>query len=345
MGTSRNPGLLAVTAGVGLAVLFGLLGGTGVLDGKIGFGLAVISVVVTALIYIFYSRGTTVEKSGYGALLMIIAIAFIIPLLTITQQNVQVDATKTQYNLTLQRGAALFGQYCASCHGFQGQGLAGPKLNNNPDVNKFSNDDITRIISAGIPANSANPTTLAMPAWSNAYGGSLTPDDISYLLALIRSSDKTYIATQKLPETTNGFSYVLQSLSNPTQIAQYNEQLHTGSKPTDFVDLTGQGAVTIDAVDSTTNASGFAWQAMGETTADITVKVGTIVTWDNKTATAPHNVFSGSGGTPSGKFQETGTLAPNSTDTFKFTFTTPGEYPFYCGIHPAMIGSISVVAA
>jgi plastocyanin/mono/diheme cytochrome c family protein len=343
MGTTRNPGMLAVTAGVGLAVLFGLLGGTGVLDARIGFGLAVIVVVGAALMYIFYSRGTNVEKAGYGSLLFIIAVAFIIPLLTISQQQDQASATKSIYNANLVRGAALYGQYCASCHGFQGQGLAGPKLNNNPAVNKFSNDDITRIISAGIPNDPTNPTKLAMPAWSSNYGGSLTEDDISYLVALIRSSDPAYIATNNLPENTNGFSYVLGTLTNPTQIAEWHKEKTTGSRPTDLVDLTSQSAVTIEAVASTTNASGFQWEAMGQTTADITIKVGTTVTWVNKSS-QPHNVFSGPSGSPDQKFQETGTLAPNSTDTFTFTFTTAGEFPFFCAIHPAMIGWISVQA-
>ena len=70
----------------------------------------------------------------------------------VNQQQVRADRTAALYDQSLQRGAALFGQYCATCHGFQGQGMAGPKLKN-PDVNKFTNDDLTRIISAGIPLN------------------------------------------------------------------------------------------------------------------------------------------------------------------------------------------------
>ena len=342
MGTTRNPGMLAVTAAVGLAVLFGLLGGTGVLDGRIGFGLAVIVVIGAALMYIFYSRGNNVEKTGYGSLLFIIAVAFIIPLLIVSQQQDQASATKTTYDTNLLHGAALYGQYCASCHGFQGQGLVGPKLNKNSALAKFTNDDITRIISAGIANDPTNPTKLAMPAWSNAYGGSLTEDDISYLVALIRSSDPAYIAANNVPENTNGFNYVLGTLSNPTQIAMFHQQEKSGSRPTDLVDLTSQTAVTIEAVASTTNASGFQWEAVGQTTADITIKVGTTVTWVNKSATAPHNVFSGPSGSPDGKFSETGTLAPNSTDMFTFTFTTAGDFPFFCAIHPAMIGWISV---
>src|SRR5260370_1853864 len=119
MGTTRNPGMLAVTAAVGLAVLFGLLGGTGVLDGRIGFGLAVIVVIGAALMYIFYSRGNNVEKTGYGSLLFIIAVAFIIPLLIVSQQQDQASATKATYDTNLLHGAARYWQYSPSCPAFQ----------------------------------------------------------------------------------------------------------------------------------------------------------------------------------------------------------------------------------
>jgi len=122
MGSSRNPGTLAVTAGVALAVLFALMGVTAVLPGQVGFGLAVVALAVSVLISIFYSRTNAVEKTGYGSLIFIIAVAFIIPLLMVNQQQAQATQAAAQYDLTLQRGAALFGQYCATCHGFQGQG-------------------------------------------------------------------------------------------------------------------------------------------------------------------------------------------------------------------------------
>src|SRR5262249_31512090 len=262
MSTTRNPGLLAVTAGVGLSVLFALLGATTSLPAEVGFGMAIISLVVAALIYVFYSRNNVVEKNGYGALLFIIATAFIIPLLIVDQQQAQATRTADNYKLTLQRGAALFGQYCATCHGFQGKGKAGPALNNNPDVNKLTNDDLNRIISAGVP----NPNALnkyLMPSWSQAFGGPLTEDDISYLVALIRSSDADY-RTANAPQgyqDVNGFDYVLSTLTNPTQIAQYKDDLKGGSKPAanTFTDLTGQASVDIVALDSTANLAGSDW--------------------------------------------------------------------------------------
>lgn len=337
---NRNPGLLAVTAGVGLAVLFALLGVTTVLDGRIAFGLAVVSLGVAALVYVFYSRGNAVTKTGYASLIIIIAIGLILPFMMVAQAQSQASAQAEQYNLTLHRGAAIFGQYCASCHGYLGQGINGPKLNGNPDVSKLTDDDLTRIISGGI-ANPSNPGVLLMPAWLNTYGGSLTKDDVSYLVALIRSSDPAYIKAKKL-STVNGFSFVYDTLINATQKAEYKAEQKGGSKPpaNTFIDGTGSTTATIEAVTSTTNSSGFQWQVVGNTTANLLIKVGTTVTWVNNSAGIPHNVVSGSGGTPNNKFTTSAIL--NTGDKYSFTFTAPGEYPFYCGIHPAMIGWITV---
>lgn len=337
MQNNRNPGLFAVAVGVALAVLFALLGFTGALEGRLAFGLAAICVIVAILLYIFYARGNAITRGGYAALVLVLGIGLIIPLLMVNQQQAQATQTAATYDLTLQRGAALFGQYCATCHGFQGQGLAGPQLNNNPTVNKFTNDDLTRIISAGIPLNVADPTVLQMPAWSQNYGGSLTDDDISYLVALIRSSDKPYLVTQGLP-LTNGFNYVLGTLTNPTQIAQYNEQLKGGSKPPpdQFKDFTAQKSVTIDMAVVATNSSGFDFSPPF-----ITIKAGTTVTWDNKTI-VPHNVFPRQGTTsPDPAFKSPPTIAAEN-GTYSFTFTKPGEYQYYCSIHPAMLGWITV---
>jgi plastocyanin/mono/diheme cytochrome c family protein len=338
---NRNPGLLAVTAGVGLAVVFALLGVTSVVQGRIAFGLAVVSLGVAALVYVFYSRGNAVTKTGYAALILTIAIGLIFPFLLVSQQQSQADAQSAQYDLTLHRGAAIFGQYCASCHGYLGQGVNGPKLNNNPDVSKLTDDDLTRIISGGI-ANPSNPAVLLMPAWLNTYGGSLTADDVHYLVSLIRSSDKTYTSTKGLP-SVNGFTYVYDTLQNATQQAEYKLEEKGGSKPpaTSFIDKTADKTATIEAVNSTTNSSGYQWQVVGSTSSNLTIKAGTTVVWVNNTQGGiPHNVVSGSGGTPNNKFPTSPIFSPGGQ--YSYTFTTPGEYPYYCGIHPAMIGWITV---
>src|SRR5690242_6868557 len=100
MNTRRNPGMLAVLVGVGLGVLFALLGIAGVLDTRVGLGLAVTSFLVAALLYIFYMRGTAVSRTGYASVIAILAIGLIIPILTVTQQQDQANQAATQYSLT-----------------------------------------------------------------------------------------------------------------------------------------------------------------------------------------------------------------------------------------------------
>jgi plastocyanin len=69
------------------------------------------------------------------------------------------------------------------------------------------------------------------------------------------------------------------------------------------------------------------------TPAAITVKAGTQVTWINKDD-IPHTVDS-----TDGKFKS---AALDTDDKFEFRFTEPGEYPFYCRMHPKMTGKIIV---
>jgi len=68
------------------------------------------------------------------------------------------------------------------------------------------------------------------------------------------------------------------------------------------------------------------------------VSVGSTVTWTNDDA-QPHTVNSGENATPDGTF-DSGILAPAAT--YDFTFTEAGEYPYFCLLHPNMVGTVSV---
>lgn len=65
----------------------------------------------------------------------------------------------------------------------------------------------------------------------------------------------------------------------------------------------------------------------------ITVKSGTRVTWINHDD-IPHTVDS-----TQGKFKS---AAMDTDDKYEFRFTAPGEYPYYCRMHPKMTGKIMV---
>ena len=62
------------------------------------------------------------------------------------------------------------------------------------------------------------------------------------------------------------------------------------------------------------------------------VKVGTTVTWTNRDD-IPHTVVC------AGKFRS---KTMDTDGTFSFTFTEPGEYKYFCSLHPHMTGSITV---
>jgi plastocyanin len=66
--------------------------------------------------------------------------------------------------------------------------------------------------------------------------------------------------------------------------------------------------------------------------AELTVKVGTTVTWKNHDD-IPHTVVS------AGKFRSK-TL--DTDDSFSFTFTVAGDYKYFCSLHPHMTGMIKV---
>ena len=68
------------------------------------------------------------------------------------------------------------------------------------------------------------------------------------------------------------------------------------------------------------------------TPAELTVKVGDTVTWTNHDD-IPHTTVS------AGKFRS---KTMDTDDKFSFTFTSAGDYKYFCSLHPHMTGMIKV---
>jgi plastocyanin len=66
--------------------------------------------------------------------------------------------------------------------------------------------------------------------------------------------------------------------------------------------------------------------------AELTVKTGTTVTWQNHDD-IPHTIVS------AGKFRS---KTMDTDDSFSFTFTAVGDYKYFCSLHPHMTGTIRV---
>ena len=73
--------------------------------------------------------------------------------------------------------------------------------------------------------------------------------------------------------------------------------------------------------------------------AELTISSGTTVIWENDDVAA-HLATSGTpDGGPDGTF-DSGMIM--SGDSFEFEFTEKGEFPYYCIVHPWMVGIVTV---
>lgn len=86
-------------------------------------------------------------------------------------------------------GRALFGQFCANCHGPRGEGGTGPNLTDKIFLHGGSKEDIAKVISQGIPAKN-------MPTWSAI----LKPDQIAQLSDFLHAQIGLNLKTPEAPK-------------------------------------------------------------------------------------------------------------------------------------------------
>src|SRR4051794_29717212 len=65
----------------------------------------------------------------------------------------------------------------------------------------------------------------------------------------------------------------------------------------------------------------------------LVIKAGTTVTWTNRDD-IPHTVAS--------KDRLFKSKVMDTDESYSFTFSTPGEYSYFCSLHPHMVGTIVV---
>ena len=77
-------------------------------------------------------------------------------------------------------GKELWGTNCAMCHGVNGEGVSAPSLNSQEFLTGVTDEQMDDIIRHGVQGS-------AMPAWWDGSGGSLTEQQISDIVAYVRS--------------------------------------------------------------------------------------------------------------------------------------------------------------
>jgi len=82
-----------------------------------------------------------------------------------------------------QAGGELFQKTCSACHGPEGVGLTAPSLKTSTFVAGASDQELFDTIAKG-------RIEKGMPAWSSAFGGLLSDDQILALVAYLRGLQK-----------------------------------------------------------------------------------------------------------------------------------------------------------
>jgi plastocyanin len=334
--------------------------------GQAAVGLIVLLVVVGGLLYLYYSRTNAVEKNGYGALIMLSIVSLMIPVFWIIESNRQAAQTVEQFNASIKRGMVAYGNTCTySCYGIvvkDGDSqIIDPKYNGYSfdELNTLLDPTVIRIISAGEfkPGTANMPGDNAIPR-SDQYGGALLSNDVTDMLNFIRSDSPAFLKKNGYPHNQlDDLAAYLQG-SAP---AQY-EAAVTFAKNGQFgapLDKTGEKTITMDIVD--TGQEGIKCASADGCFAipNLKVKVGTTITWVNKsklqhTVTAidgqnlaapkavPQILDSSpeyqNGLIPTGQqFSYTVTM-----DAYNFDKSTH-EVTYFCTIHPAMLAKLTIV--
>jgi plastocyanin len=129
----------------------------------------------------------------------------------------------------------------------------------------------------------------------------------------------------------------------------------TGPAPSaGTMSVTSETQTTTSANQSSTNSTQVMIENFAYNPVDITVPVGTTVTWVNQDSVG-HTVTEGDPNSPKpanlrvfdssgeGLTGKVALIGPGQS--WSYTFTTPGTYEYYCIVHPYMIGQVTVTAA
>jgi plastocyanin len=166
--------------------------------------------------------------------------------------------------------------------------------------------------------------------------------------ALARAFDKGAIGQivvdgQPNPEIYQGFPAATPGAASPTPATPASPTpTPGGGSPTPSGSTSGGSQlVSIVAGSATFQATGAADEfADSETPADYSVNVlmvelGTTVTWTNDDPGMPHSVTAVDGSFDSGVLQAGG--------TYSYTFDKPGDFEYFCTLHPWMRAKVSVM--
>src|SRR5215216_5042902 len=151
-------------------------------------------------------------------------------------------------------------------------------------------------------------------------------------------NNTVYVYKDKIDERRGNLTTILWEWNggNATNATMMGAANATNASTT-TTDGSGGGNTTATSVSIVPGASTLTTDAFSPN--PIQVSVGTTVTWTNNDV-EPHTVNAGENATPSRLFDSY--IPP--AGTFEYTFKDAGEYPYFCLLHPNMVGTVSVIS-
>jgi mono/diheme cytochrome c family protein len=98
----------------------------------------------------------------------------------VREPSLRRDAQAQQLTSYRSLGSDLFQTNCSECHGKGGTGGSAPVLNSQQFLKSTTDDQIANLIAGGVPGTE-------MPAWSLAFSGTLTDEQIHQITTYLRS--------------------------------------------------------------------------------------------------------------------------------------------------------------
>jgi plastocyanin len=186
--------------------------------------------------------------------------------------------------------------------------------------------------------------------------GAITGILCYYAFALVapEPGEMTYVTSEPLPEgssqTTDSSSEVGESEDNRPQTTTANTSAQNGNATASNVPDNDSSITTSPLAEAGPPAAtlkipqGASVQGNPSYDPDsITVKAGDTIAVDNEDS-APHTVTNGDGATDPnmGKLFDTSIINAGDSSEIVTTDLKPGEYPFFCSVHPYMTGAMIV---
>ncbi|MBT8164854.1 MAG: cytochrome c [Acidimicrobiia bacterium] len=115
---------------------------------------------------------------------LMVAMALIFPIYRFYEPSSREADRAAQLGFLAEQGSELFTDNCTACHGIDGMGGTAPALNSMQFLEAASNEQISALISVGVPGSQ-------MSAYSLDFGGSLTLQQIEAITTYLRGLEET----------------------------------------------------------------------------------------------------------------------------------------------------------